>query len=97
MLNDDLRKIGAHECLHCEVGWRHPVGNCVLCGCGPAPGAIDHIPQNEEEKRYALNELLRSLRREPLGREISQMVNEWWAGNDPPSALATAIIKRHGN
>lgn len=29
------------RCAHCEDGWRHAVGNCVLCGLGPAPGKVD--------------------------------------------------------
>ena len=36
------------ECGHCIPGIRHPVGNCYVCGCGPAPGAISWYPGLKE-------------------------------------------------
>jgi hypothetical protein len=97
MIQDDLRTAGALECRYCKGGWRHYVGNCVICGCGPAPGAVEFIPQNDAEKERALAGLLHQLRREPIYREISGMLNEWASGSDPPSALVNAIGKRFGN
>jgi hypothetical protein len=47
---------GAIKCRHCDEGFRHPVGNCVLCGYGPAPGAVD-IPTTEYERAEALARL----------------------------------------
>lgn len=41
------------KCSHCDDGWRHVVGNCVLCGCGPSPWGLD-IPQTAQEKIAAL-------------------------------------------
>lgn len=35
------------KCRDCERGLRHPVGNCVLCGRGPAPGAMEYLPKTE--------------------------------------------------
>jgi hypothetical protein len=28
------------KCTYCVPGYRHPVGNCVLCGWGPSPSSI---------------------------------------------------------
>lgn len=41
-------------CNRCEAGWRHPVGNCVVCGCGPSPAAVNFwgepLPSTHYEK-----------------------------------------------
>lgn len=42
------------KCRYCEHGWRHFVGNCVLCGWGPAPGALSRNPKDELEYAEAL-------------------------------------------
>jgi len=44
-------------CLHCEKGWRHVIGNCVLCGDGPSPAAIEHPPKTLKGKYLALRSL----------------------------------------
>lgn len=31
------------ECSHCALGKRHFIGNCILCGWGPAPGSIEFM------------------------------------------------------
>lgn len=39
-------------------GFRHPVGNCVVCGCGPCPGAVNFfgepMPKSEREKQIVI-------------------------------------------
>ena len=40
----------ARKCSRCEEGYRHPVGNCVLCGSGPAPGGFDEIPSKRDRQ-----------------------------------------------
>jgi hypothetical protein len=45
------------KCRHCPEGYRLWVGNCVICGWGPAPGAIDPLPKTKREKAAALKEL----------------------------------------
>jgi len=43
------------ECKSCDHGLRHKVGNCVICGCGPAPGlAWSRKPETPEELALAL-------------------------------------------
>lgn len=42
------------KCSYCENGFRHPVGNCVLCGCGPAPGNMWPLPTTPAEEQLAL-------------------------------------------
>lgn len=42
------------KCRHCEAGYRHRVGNCVLCGCGPAPFKIEPLPVTDADRRRAL-------------------------------------------
>lgn len=36
-----IRAITA-RCSYCVIGRRHVVGNCVVCGWGPSPMAIDN-------------------------------------------------------
>ena len=56
---------GAIKCHHCAEGYRHPVGNCVLCGWGPAPGAEDR-PETPEARARALAELAVAIARDRL-------------------------------
>lgn len=46
------------KCSDCDEGYSHPVGNCVICGCGPAPGAVNFhgepMPQTPHEKKIVL-------------------------------------------
>lgn len=42
------RRISCHadatvKCIHCHPGMRNPVGNCVVCGCGPSPASIEFL------------------------------------------------------
>lgn len=30
------------KCSHCNPGFRNVIGNCVICGSGPAPGAVEN-------------------------------------------------------
>ena|SRR5215831_17002097 len=52
--------IEARKCPYCAHGWRHPVGNCVLCGWGPAPAlpwecyGLDHKPETLAEHAMGL-------------------------------------------
>jgi hypothetical protein len=44
----------AIKCMHCPDGYRHPVGNCVLCGWGPSPtknGEFRTTPKASEKER----------------------------------------------
>ena len=42
------------ECRHCALGKRHLVGNCILCGWGPAPGSIDFMRFDDGTRLYPL-------------------------------------------
>lgn len=53
------------RCRHCPRGFRHPVGNCVVCGCGPAPGAVnwfgEPMPETELEKQIVVWKLFNNV------------------------------------
>lgn len=54
---------GAVKCPRCADGYRHPVGNCVLCGSGPAPGAED-LPTDAAGRAAALAALAMAIAKE---------------------------------
>lgn len=69
MLRDLAQEVGAVACRHCAEGARHRVGNCVLCGCGPAPGAEDLPPVDDDRQRLgAMARLYTQLWDEARGR-----------------------------
>lgn len=43
------------KCGHCDIGVRSVVGNCVACGCGPAPYAVEPLPKTFEGKHAAVD------------------------------------------
>lgn len=49
------------KCRHCPDGYRSVIGNCVICGWGPAPGAINFwgepLPKTRREKQAAIRKL----------------------------------------
>lgn len=45
------------KCDGCAAGWRHRVGNCVLCGRGPAPWNPSKFPQTDPGRVLALKAL----------------------------------------
>lgn len=58
----------AVKCSRCKDGYRHPVGNCVLCDAGPSRASnfgwpdpsgkgLTKKPKTDEEKFMALGEL----------------------------------------
>ncbi len=57
-----LKSVDVVKCIHCEEGYRYPAGNCVVCGWGPAPGAINFdgepMPTTAEERRIVLWKLV---------------------------------------
>lgn len=46
-------------------GFRHPIGNCVICGEGPAPGAVnwfgEPMPNTELEKQIVIWKLFKGI------------------------------------
>lgn len=61
-----LLELGAVRCSKCP-GVRHRVGDCEICGYGPAPGRRYPLPTNRAEEDAALERLLGDLRRERMG------------------------------
>lgn len=35
------------KCNHCAAGYRHRIGNCILCGHGPSPAHIEWMGLTE--------------------------------------------------
>lgn len=51
MINWDETK--PFKCNNCDDGWRHAIGNCVICGYGPAP-KWHNLPSTRQELAMAL-------------------------------------------
>lgn len=53
------------KCFYCDEGWRHPADNCVICGWGPAPAAVNFwgepMPQTDLEKKIVLYKLFNDI------------------------------------
>jgi hypothetical protein len=90
-----LEASDACKCLHCEAGYRHPVGDCDVCGNGPAPGRTYDLPKTDTERMARLEELARSLERAkergPLLRRIEAVVQDWYVSDAPLDALVDAL------
>lgn len=52
-------------CRHCDAGYRHVVGNCVVCGYGPAPGSVNFhgepMPATDAEKEIVVWKLFKGI------------------------------------
>lgn len=57
-----LLTLGAYECGRCRDGIRHPLGNCIVCGRGPAPGAVEHLAKTKKAKEAAMQALIPHLK-----------------------------------
>jgi len=60
----------ARKCIHCADGYREWHSNCVCCGCGPAPAAIEVLPRTKSAREYALDLLAHKMWREAMHQGV---------------------------